>query len=102
MDACVGRESNPGQLLGRQLCSPLYHQRYTGIETARPHYHKPRNSSEQSLRKLYCRAKPAVFALLVIMAAVGFEPTPQETGALMQRLRALGNATLRYTKALSN
>ena len=26
---CVGRESNPGQLLGRQLCSPLYHQRYT-------------------------------------------------------------------------
>ena len=26
--ACVGRESNPGQLLGRQLCSPLYHQRY--------------------------------------------------------------------------
>ncbi|CAM4568245.1 unnamed protein product [Leuciscus chuanchicus] len=23
----VGRESNPGQLLGRQLCSPLYHQR---------------------------------------------------------------------------
>ena len=24
---CVGRESNPGQLLGRQLCSPLYHQR---------------------------------------------------------------------------
>src|SRR4029434_810464 len=29
IDACVGRESNPGQLLGRQLCSPLYHQRYT-------------------------------------------------------------------------
>ncbi|XP_032447605.1 basic proline-rich protein-like [Lynx canadensis] len=26
---CVGRESNPGQLLGRQLCSPLYHQRCT-------------------------------------------------------------------------
>ena len=24
---CDGRESNPGQLLGRQLCSPLYHQR---------------------------------------------------------------------------
>ena len=24
---CVGRESNPGQLLGRQLCLPLYHQR---------------------------------------------------------------------------
>ena len=24
---CVGRESNPGQLLGRQLCSPLYHRR---------------------------------------------------------------------------
>ena len=23
---CAGRESNPGQLLGRQLCSPLYHQ----------------------------------------------------------------------------
>ena len=23
---CIGRESNPGQLLGRQLCSPLYHQ----------------------------------------------------------------------------
>ena len=26
---CVGQESNPGQLLGRQLCSPLYHQHYT-------------------------------------------------------------------------
>ena len=24
---CVGRESNPDQLLGRQLCSPLYHRR---------------------------------------------------------------------------
>ena len=24
---CDGRESNPGQLLGRQLCSPLYHRR---------------------------------------------------------------------------
>ena len=30
---CVGRESNPGQLLGRQLCSPLYHRRFdVGIE----------------------------------------------------------------------
>ena len=28
---CVGRESNPGQLLGRQLCSPLYHRRHTKI-----------------------------------------------------------------------
>ena len=27
-DYCVGRESNPGQLLGRQLCSPLYHRRF--------------------------------------------------------------------------
>ncbi len=26
-EKCVGRESNPGQLLGRQLCSPLYHRR---------------------------------------------------------------------------
>ena len=26
--SCDGRESNPGQLLGRQLCSPLYHQRF--------------------------------------------------------------------------
>src|SRR4029434_4820552 len=34
------------------------------------------NSSEPSMRKLEWRAKPAVFALLVIMAAVGFEPTP--------------------------
>ena len=25
---CVGRESNPGQLLGRQLRSPLYHRRF--------------------------------------------------------------------------
>ena len=25
--SCDGRESNPGQLLGRQLCSPLYHRR---------------------------------------------------------------------------
>ena len=24
---CISRESNPGQLLGRQLCSPLYHWR---------------------------------------------------------------------------
>ena len=23
---CIGRESNPGQLHGKQLCSPLYHQ----------------------------------------------------------------------------
>lgn len=23
---CIGQESNAGQLLGRQLCSPLYHQ----------------------------------------------------------------------------
>ena len=29
--SCVGRESNPGQLLGRQLCSPLYHRRF-GLE----------------------------------------------------------------------
>src|SRR4029434_882915 len=36
------------------------------------------NSSEQSLRKLYCRAKPAVFALVVMLAVVGFEPTPPE------------------------
>ena len=30
---CVSRESNPGQLLGRQLCSPLYHWRliYSGV-----------------------------------------------------------------------
>lgn len=32
---CVGRESNPGQLLGRQLCSPLYHQRHPA-KTAAP------------------------------------------------------------------
>ena len=25
-EGCVGWESNPGQLLGKQLCSPLYHQ----------------------------------------------------------------------------
>ena len=25
--SCIGRESNPGQLLGKQLCYPLYHQR---------------------------------------------------------------------------
>ena len=25
---CVGRESKPGQLLGRQLCSLLYHRRF--------------------------------------------------------------------------
>ena len=28
---CVGRESNPGQLLGRQLCSPLYYRRWIEI-----------------------------------------------------------------------
>lgn len=32
---CVGRESNPGQLLGRQLCSPLYHQRCSARAAAR-------------------------------------------------------------------
>ena len=26
-EECVGRESNPGQRLGRHLCSPLYHRR---------------------------------------------------------------------------
>ena len=32
-DYCDGWESNPGQLLGRQLCLPLYHHRHktTGI-----------------------------------------------------------------------
>ena len=33
---CDGRESNPGQLLGRQLCSPLYHHR------TKQHEHLPR------------------------------------------------------------
>ena len=28
---CVGRESNPDQLLGRQLCWPLYHRRRTAV-----------------------------------------------------------------------
>ena len=28
---CDGRESNPGQLLGRQLCSPLYHHRWAVV-----------------------------------------------------------------------
>ena len=28
---CDGRESNPGQLLGRQLCSPLYHHRWVMV-----------------------------------------------------------------------
>ena len=28
---CISRESNPGQLLGRQLCSPLYHYRLTWL-----------------------------------------------------------------------
>ena len=30
-NVCVGRESNPGQLLGRQLCSPLYHRRHVDV-----------------------------------------------------------------------
>ena len=34
---CVGRESNPGQLLGRQLCSPLYHQRMCGVASKCAH-----------------------------------------------------------------
>jgi hypothetical protein len=25
---CIGRELNPGQLLGRQLCPPLHHRRF--------------------------------------------------------------------------
>ena len=29
---CDGRESNPGQLLGRQLCSPLYQHRIDGYD----------------------------------------------------------------------
>lgn len=37
---CVGRESNPGQLLGRQLCSPLYHQRHT-LGVPRSPYMRP-------------------------------------------------------------
>ena len=28
---CVGRESNPDQLLGRQLCWPLYHRRIVSL-----------------------------------------------------------------------
>src|SRR4029434_888225 len=49
------------------------------------------------MRKLEWRAKP-----IVIMAAVGFEPTPPRDWNLeSQRLRPLGHATVRYTKALS-
>ena len=39
---CDGRESNPGQLLGRQLCSPLYHHRDVVItlrESAKGAFH---------------------------------------------------------------
>ena len=31
---CIGQESNPCQLLGRQLCSPLYHQYCTFLSTS--------------------------------------------------------------------
>ena len=30
---CIGRESNPGQLLVRKLCSPLYHQCYVQLSS---------------------------------------------------------------------
>ena len=35
---CIGQETNTGQLLGRKLCSPLYHQYnlslYSNMETS--------------------------------------------------------------------
>lgn len=33
MSKCDGRESNPDQLLGRQLCSPLHHHRTLGMHS---------------------------------------------------------------------
>ena len=36
-----------------------------------------------------------VYLKKIALAAVGFEPTPFRTGALNQRLRPLGHATLR-------
>src|SRR4029434_10214776 len=55
------------------------------------------NSSEPSMRKLEWRAKPAGYN-----GRGGVETHAcEETGASIQRLRPLGHATVRYTKALS-
>ena len=40
-ELCIGRESNPGQLLGRQLCSPLYHQCTTCLNHNGQHKFNP-------------------------------------------------------------
>ena len=39
--SCVGRQSNPGQLLGRQLCSPLYHRRVGWLPFWQFCFHRP-------------------------------------------------------------
>ena len=38
---CVGRESNPGQLLGKQLCSPLYNRRVGRLSIWQFCFHGP-------------------------------------------------------------
>ena len=45
--SCVGRESNPDQLLGRQLCWPLYHRRLRQSESVNcsPHLAFPKEAN---------------------------------------------------------
>ena len=56
--SCVGRESNPGQLLGRQLCSPLYHQRCTARAAPRRRPRVRSSAFTPSLHRLGRLAQP--------------------------------------------
>ena len=51
---CVGRESNPDQLLGRQLCSPLYHQRMLKFKYNIPAIKETYNFSNAKIIYVMC------------------------------------------------
>ena len=91
---CVGRESNPGQLLGRQLCSPLYHQRRTaGRAPARRRRLTP-DSAQRGLRR-----RPPLTAL---RTHAGRPPETQPHPRLRRSALSLGtHASLAHSRAHS-
>ena len=78
---CVGRESNAGQLLGRQLCSPLYHQRYTALV---PPFAGPGLAPEYSPRRRRLR----IPAPTPRQSPGGSVPSPSPPAALRRHVRA--------------
>lgn len=90
---CVGRESNPGQLLGRQLCSPLYHQRRTaGTAPARR-----RHTTDTGQRPAQPSTPPTTYS----PARAGRPPEPQPQPHPRLRRSALSLAGPRAPRALA-